>query len=203
MVLVPLCQIARSSLRQQYPKPFPVYVGLLTTGLSSVLRKQRAATAVTQPEKKHNKESQEAGKRKEATHSVSRCVYTAGVATAALVHLWSLYHISSSSDLSFSSVFGKLGFLVSRTYGSGPEDGILAFLQRDMFLNAASVLANSIYRTLDLRRLGYITTKEAVSASLAVLAAQPVVGPAAAHIGFLGWREEVFMRVNRRISPRN
>ncbi|KAI3571599.1 hypothetical protein IWW34DRAFT_768508 [Fusarium oxysporum f. sp. albedinis] len=184
-------------------QPFPVYVGLLTTGLSSVLRKQRAATAVTQPEKKHNKESQEVGKRKEETHSVLRFVYTAGVATAALVHLWSLYHISSSSDLSFSSVFGKFGFLVSRTYGSGPEDGILAFLQRDMFLNAASVLANSIYRTLDLRRLGYITTKEAVSASLAVLAAQPVVGPAAAHIGFLGWREEVFMRVNRRISPRN
>jgi hypothetical protein len=71
-----------------------------------------------------------------------------------------------------------------------------------MFMNAASVLANSFYRTLDLRRLGYITSKEALTASLAVLVAQPVLGPAAAHIGFLGWREEVFMRIDRRISAR-
>ncbi|KAF4966825.1 hypothetical protein FSARC_5540 [Fusarium sarcochroum] len=184
-------------------QPFPIYVSLITTGLSSILRKQEITTTVSQPEAKHNKGNKELGKRKESAHSVLRLLYTAGAATATLVHLWSLYRISSSSDLGFSGVFGKIGFLVSRTYGSQPEDGIIAFFQRDMFLNAASVLAHSIFRTLDLRRLGYITTKEAVSASLAVVAAQPILGPAAAHIGFLGWREEVFMRMSRRINNSN
>ncbi|KAM0553211.1 hypothetical protein ACHAPJ_007498 [Fusarium lateritium] len=191
------------NLRQKFVglwQPFPVYVGLITAGFSSIRRKQGADTRVSQPEAKHYKGSKERRVRKESAHSLLRLVYTTGVATTALLHLWSLYHISSSPDLSFSGVFGTIGSLVSKTYSPQLEDGIIAFFQKDMFLNAASVLAHSIYRALDLRRLGYITTKEAVSASLAVVVAQPVLGPAAVHIGFLGWREEVFMRMNRRIN---
>jgi hypothetical protein len=134
---------------------------------------------------------------------VLRSVYVAGTATAALVHLWSLYRISSSSDLSFSGVFGKIGELVTGSYGSDPESRIFGFLQRDMFLNAASVFTHNLYRILQLRTSGYVTNKEALGASLAVVVAQPVLGPAAAHIGLLGWREEVFMRINRRISVNN
>ena len=126
-----------------------------------------------------------------------------GTAATALVHIYTLYRTASSPDLSFSGVFGSIRYIVSGASPSDPSDRIHVFLQRDMFLNAVSVLANSFYRTLTLRRLGYITNKEALTASLAALVAQPVFGPAATHIAFLGWREEMFMRIDRRIGTNN
>ncbi|KAF4339130.1 zeaxanthin epoxidase chloroplastic [Fusarium beomiforme] len=181
-------------------QPFPAYVGLITAGLSAILRKRKISNP---PESKTSKDIQGSQKQKAETHSLLRTVYMVGTATTALVHLYTLYRISTTSNLSFSDVFGSIRYLVSGASPSDPANKIQVFLQRDMFLNAASVLANAIYRTLDLRRLGYITNKEALMASLAVLVAQPVFGPAAAHIGFLGWREEVFMRVQRRIGVSN
>ncbi|KAI6765937.1 hypothetical protein HG530_007007 [Fusarium avenaceum] len=184
-------------------QPFPVYAGLLTAGISTVLRRQRTATTATADQPKTPKGRQEVRRQKEATHSMLRSVYIAGTATTALVHLWSLYRISSSSDLSFSGVFGKIGELVTGSYGSDPASKIFGFLQRDMFLNATSVFAHNIYRILHLRTSGYVTNKEAVGATLALVVAQPVLGPAAAHIGLLGWREEVLMRISRRVSVDN
>ncbi|KAL9573477.1 hypothetical protein ACKAV7_002021 [Fusarium commune] len=181
-------------------QPFPVYVGLITAGFSTFLRKQRASNT---PQPKTSKESLGPRKQKAETDSLLRSVYVVGTAATALVHIYTLYRTASSPHLSFSGVFGSIRYLVSGTYPSDPADKIHVFLQRDMFLNAVSVLANSIYRMLDLRRLGYITDKEALAASLAVLVAQPVLGPAAAHIGFLGWREEMFMRIDRRIGAYN
>ncbi|KAM0324282.1 hypothetical protein ACHAPQ_008381 [Fusarium lateritium] len=184
-------------------QPFPVYVGLLTAGFSSILRKRGASTIAAEHLPKTPKDKKELRRQREATHSVLRAVYVAGTATAALVHLWSIYRISSSPDLTFSGVFGKIGELVTDSYGSDPESRIFGFLQRDMFLNAASVFAHNVYRILDLRTSGYVTSKEALGASLALVVAQPVFGPAAAHIGLLGWREEVLMRIYRRIKVDN
>ncbi|KAF4421743.1 Zeaxanthin epoxidase chloroplastic [Fusarium acutatum] len=181
-------------------QPFPVYVGLITAGLSTFLRSQRARDT---PQPKPSKESLGPRKRKAEAASLLRSVYVVGTAATALVHLYILYRTASSPDLSFSGVFGGIGYLVSGTSPSDPSHKIHVFLQRDMLLNAISVLANSFYRTLDLRRLGYITSKEALTTSLAVLVAQPVLGPAATHIAFLGWREEMFMRIDRRISTCN
>ncbi|KAF4337463.1 zeaxanthin epoxidase chloroplastic [Fusarium beomiforme] len=181
-------------------QPFPVYVGLITAGVSTFLRSQRARDT---PQPKPSKESLGPRKRKAETVSLLRSVYVVGTAATAILHLYTLYRIASSPDLSFSGVFGSIRYLVSGTSPSDPSDKIYVLLQRDMFLNAVSVLANSFYRTLDLRRLGYITTKEALTTSLAVLVAQPVLGPAATHIAFLGWREEMFLRIDRRISTCN
>ncbi|KAF4991681.1 hypothetical protein FGRMN_7654, partial [Fusarium graminum] len=166
-------------------QPFPLHVSLIVAGVSRYLRKRDIADQGT--------ESKIDGlrKRREATRSISKVVYKAGAAGAALVHFWSIYRILRGQDLSLSDVFGGLRSLVSKSYGPTIEDGIIAFFQRDMFLHALSVVAHSIYRTLDLRRLGYITTNEAVSTLVVSLAMQPVFGPAAVHIGFLGWREEM------------
>ena len=173
-------------------QPFPVWVGLITAGTTAILRKREAATQLDS--------KKPAAEQKRETRSLLRKVYIAGAAGAALIHFWSLYRIATSRDLSVSSVFSTFKSLVSGAYGSGTENKIFTFLQRDMFLNVASVLAHSLYRTLDLRCKGYITNKEAVTASLATLVAQPIVGPATAHIGFLGWREEMFARVQKRIE---
>ncbi|KAF5632679.1 zeaxanthin epoxidase chloroplastic [Fusarium sp. NRRL 52700] len=184
-------------------QPFPVYVGLITAGASTVLRTHRAKDAATQPQTKTSKESSGRKKQVAETHSLLRSVYMAGTAATALVHLYTIYRTATNQNLSFSGVFGSIRYLVSGAFPTDPSDKIHVFLQRDMFLNAVSVLANCLYRTIDLRRLGYITSKEALTTSLAVLVAQPVLGPAATHIAFLGWREEMFMRIDRRISTGN
>lgn len=176
----------------------PLYVALFTTVLSTALRKHRVRNASNPPESEISKKIQNPDKRESDTHSLLRCVYIAGTATTALIHLYVLCRISRTSNLRLSDVFGSIG--ASGISPSEPTDKICTFWQRDMLLNAASVLANSVYRILDLRFLGYITNKEALTTSVAVLISQPVLGPAAAHIGFLGWREEVYMRVRRRIS---
>ncbi|KAF5681260.1 zeaxanthin chloroplastic [Fusarium heterosporum] len=175
-------------------QPFPLHVSLIVAGVSGYLRKRNIADQGTESKTDDLRE------RRETTRSVLDIVYKVGAAGAALIHFWSLYRILRSEDLTFSDVFGDLRSLVSKSYGPTIEDGSIAFFQRDMFLNALSVVTHSIYRTLDLRRLGYITTKEAVSTVLASLAMQPVFGPAAVHMGFLGWREEMFARMSRRIS---
>ncbi|GKU07493.1 zeaxanthin chloroplastic [Fusarium langsethiae] len=180
-------------------QPFPVYVGLITAGVSTVLRKMKSNPA-THSSSNTPKESRNAVKQKDPSRSLLRYIYTGGAATATAIHLWSLYKIWSDPNLSVSGVFGTVGYLISGKVGSDPNTKIAEFLQRDMFLNGVSVLVHSLYRTLDLRRVGYITNKETVAASLAVLIAQPIVGPAAAHIGFLGWREEMFYRVNKRVE---
>ncbi|SCV58308.1 related to hydroxylase [Fusarium fujikuroi] len=180
-------------------QPFPVCVSIITAGLSIFLRGQK----VRDTQHKTSKESQCPRKRKAETHSLLRSVYMVGTAATALVHIYTLYRTASSPSLSFSGVFGSIRYIVSGASPSDPSDRIHVFLQRDMFLNAVSVLANSFYRTLTLRRLGYITSKEALTASLAALVAQPVLGPAATHIAFLGWREEMFMRIDRRIGTNN
>ncbi|OBS27896.1 hypothetical protein FPOA_01838 [Fusarium poae] len=180
-------------------QPFPAYVGLITAGVSTILRNTKGSSATRCSSNKSN-ENGMFTKQKDPSGKLLRYIYACGAVTTAGVHLWSLYQIWSDPNLSVSSVFGTVGYLISGKMSSDPKTKIAEFLQRDMFLNGASVLVHCLYRTLGLRRAGYITNKETVTASLAVLIAQPIVGPAAAHIGFLGWREEMFYRVNKRIE---
>lgn len=184
-------------------QPFPVYVGALVAGLSTVFRRQKTTTAASGLKMKQSQGNERPSKQDKTTQSTLKLVYAGGAAATTLVHLWAVYRILSSSDLSFSAVFGNLSFLLSGSHASTPKEDVLLFLQRDMLLNAASVLAHNLFRILHLRSLGYVTTKQAVAASLATVVAQPVVGPAAAHISFLGWREDVFTKVQRRISASN
>lgn len=184
-------------------QPFPIYVGALVAGLSTVFHRQKATATVSALKMKQSQASEKPSKQDKATQSTLKLVYAGGVAATALVHLWAVYRILSSSDLSVSAVFGNPAFLLSGSHASTPKDDVLLFFQRDMVLNAASVLAHNFFRVLHLRSLGYVTTKQAVVASLVTVVVQPVVGPAAAHIGFLGWREDVFTKVQQRISGCN
>ncbi|KAF4455187.1 hypothetical protein F53441_2425 [Fusarium austroafricanum] len=173
-------------------QPFPLYVSALTFGLSTILRRQQTSSL---PAEKHKEPVQD----RHEGQWILRHAYTTRATAAAVVHLWIMYKISSNPSLTFSGVFGGLSGLVTAPQDTSVAGSIIGFFQRDMLLNAASVLAHNIYRTLDLRRSGYITTNESVSACLASLVAQPVLGPAAVHIGFLGWREDVLMRTSRQI----
>ncbi|KAI8692463.1 FAD-binding-3 domain-containing protein [Fusarium sp. Ph1] len=184
-------------------QPFPIYVGILVAGLSTVFRRQKATAAVSGLKMKQSQASERPSKQDKATQSTLKLVYAGGAAATALIHLWAVCRILSSSDLSFSAVFGNPSFLLSGSHASTPKDDVLLFFQKDMLLNAATVLAHNVFRILHLRSLGYVTTKQVVATSLVTVVAQPVVGPAAAHISFLGWREDVFTKVQRRINACN
>lgn len=177
-------------------QPFPALVGLLTSGLSRLSHSHKPVRKDDLSTKQTQKRGQP---RRNVTPTSLRLVYTVGTTATALVHFWSIYRIWKSPGVSFSQVFGGLGGLISTAHASGPQDDILLFFQRDLFLNVTSVLVQSIYRIFHLRALGYITTRETGIASATTVLAQVVIGPAAAHIGLCGWREEVFSRVNRRI----
>ena len=184
-------------------QPFPIYVGVLVAGVSTVFRRQKTTATVSGLKMKQRQASDRPRKQDKATQSTLKLVYAGGAAATALIHLWAVCRILSSPDLSFSAVFGNPSFFLSGSHASTPKDDVLLFFQRDMLLNAATVLAHNVFRILHLRSLGYVTTKQAVAASLVTVVAQPAVGPAAAHIGFLGWREDVFTKVQRRISACN
>ncbi|KAH6995512.1 hypothetical protein BKA56DRAFT_538510 [Ilyonectria sp. MPI-CAGE-AT-0026] len=177
-------------------QPFPALVGLLTSGLSRLSHSRRPVGKDDLSTKQTKKRGQP---RRNLTPTSLRLVYTVGTTATALGHFWSIYRICKSPGMSFSQVFGGLGGLISTVHASDPQDDILLFFQRDLFLNVTSVLVQSIYRIFHLRALGYITTRETGIASATTVLAQVIIGPAAAHIGLCGWREEVFSRVNRRI----
>ncbi|KAI8724340.1 FAD-binding-3 domain-containing protein [Fusarium sp. LHS14.1] len=178
-------------------QPFPIYVGVLVAGLSTVFHRQKATAAVSALKMKQSQSSNKSIKQEKAMQSALKLVYSGGAVATAFVHLWTVYRVLSSSDLSFSTVFGNPSFLLSGSHASTSKDDVLLFFQRDMLLNAASVLAHNVFRILHLRSLGYVTTKQAVVASLVTVVAQPIVGPAAAHIGFLGWREDIFTKIQQ------
>lgn len=184
-------------------QPFPIYVGVLVAGLSTVLRRHKTTAAASGLKSKQSQASERSIKQHKTTQSTLKLVYAGGAAATALIHLWTVYRILSSSDLSFSAVFGNPSFLLSGSHASTSKDDVLLFFQRDMLLNAASILAHNVFRILHLRSLGYVTTKQAVVASLVTVVAQPIVGPAAVHVGFLGWREDVFTKVQRQIRGFN
>ncbi|KAI1016880.1 hypothetical protein LB504_007119, partial [Fusarium proliferatum] len=87
---------------------FPVYVGLITTGLSTFMRGRG-----TRDTPKPSKEISGPRKRKTETHSLLRSVYMVGTAATALVHIYALYRTASSPGLSFSRVFGSIRYIVS------------------------------------------------------------------------------------------
>ncbi|KPM42081.1 hypothetical protein AK830_g4464 [Neonectria ditissima] len=173
-------------------QPFPIIVGLLTSGISPLSKRLASRKDVTAKQTKQREKPQ-----KNATPTSLRLIYAVGATASALAHFWSMYRIWKSPELSFSQVFGRFGGLLSASHASDPQSDILLFFQRDMFLNIASVFVQNIYRIFHLRALGYVTTKEAGIASAATVLAQGIIGPAATQIGLCGWREEVFSRVNR------
>lgn len=113
-------------------QPFPIYVGVLVAGLSTVFRRQKTTAAVSGLKMKQSQASERPSKQAKATQSTLKLVYAGGAATTALVHLWAVYRILSSSELSFSAVFGNPSSQLSVSHASAPKDDVLLFFQRDM-----------------------------------------------------------------------
>lgn len=58
-------------------------------------------------------------------------------------------------------------------------------------LITANVIAHCLQSTFELRKLGYATTRQAISAALTILLGTKMVGPVAVYAGMWYWRENV------------
>ncbi|KAH7155908.1 hypothetical protein EDB81DRAFT_646640, partial [Dactylonectria macrodidyma] len=161
-------------------QPFPLLVGILTGWLSRLSSKRMVPRSDVASTKQAEQRTRP---RRNATQSSLRLTYAVGTTASTLVHFWTIYRIWKDPELSLSQVFGRLGGLLSGSHAADPQDAILVFLQKDIFLTVTSILVQSVYQIFHLRALGYITTKEAGIASAISISAQGIIGLAAAHIG--------------------
>lgn len=64
-------------------------------------------------------------------------------------------------------------------------------------LMSANIIAHCLQSTFEMRRLGYVTTKQALSATLVMMLGTTLVGPVSIYIGTWQWRESVINRLSR------
>ncbi|KAF4540041.1 FAD binding domain containing protein [Lasiodiplodia theobromae] len=153
-------------------QPFPIYIAGLTFAISAIIRKAQGAN------------SQPIEREMFALADVAplRAAYGAVFWTTAIAHIATLvYLFSNTATMSISEVFFKLSGTV--------DESVFLFFKHDFLICFAAVFVWCLYSAYELRRTGYVKTEQAVRAALATLAAQVVVGPGAAYVGFWSWRE--------------
>ncbi|EKG11619.1 hypothetical protein MPH_11112 [Macrophomina phaseolina MS6] len=158
-------------------QPFPLYVAMLTATISALIRYLSPTEAL----------DTEMFDRKDL--APLSAAYAFAFCTTAATHLCTLVYLASSSTLSVASAFFNLqppGLPVTH-----PGKSVFAFFKWDMVLCFAAVFVWCLYSVFELRRVGYITTKQAVVAAVVTAVAQVVVGPGAAYVGLWAWREGV------------
>lgn len=158
-------------------QPLPVYVAFLTWSFSRLISMVRKSDkAETSPF------DWELFEQKDLAPLYAG--YTFVFAVTAVSHAYALLY-SSSNSLNLWETF----FSLPAMRDVGLTGDIFGFFKYDMVLAMAAILVWSLYSVFELRRLGYVTTVQAVRAGLAVLAGQVVVGPGATYAGLWAWRE--------------
>lgn len=160
-------------------QPSPTYVCVLTYGISSILARI------------NHKDAYDSLFELEDVMPL-RLTYGVAFTITALSHVSILIYILSNASLSVAEIFFRLPSPDSMLNGL---NSMFDFFKWDMTLYFASTAIWSLYSIFELRRTGYITTLQAVRVALVAVAAQVVVGPAAAYIGVWAWREEAIVKV--------
>lgn len=106
----------------------------------------------------------------------------------AIVHICSISYIWATPSLSATRIFWNIA---ASSGSADPRTVLNWFWQNDMILYFASITAWTLYSVYDMRRLGYATTRQAISAALTAIAGQLLVGPGATYAGVWYWRETV------------
>ncbi|CAG9948074.1 unnamed protein product [Clonostachys rosea f. rosea IK726] len=172
-------------------QPFPVFVGVLTTGLSKFYASKRPALdEKLEPAERKKKD-------RKASLQTLRRVYAVGFGVTALCHVGSMISIWNTPGQSVSQVLGNLGSPFAEKVDETPGAGIPLFFRWDMALNCASAAVQGVHRIWELRSYGYITTASALRATLLAAAGTVVAGPAATQIGIMAWREEILVGLAR------
>ncbi|KAJ5355557.1 FAD binding domain-containingprotein [Penicillium cataractarum] len=120
-----------------------------------------------------------------------KTVYIYAFAVQATAHITSVTYAWHHPSINLAETFFALPNPLNRDWNL-PSVGetMAAVLRYDMFLAVTAFFGSNIYSIWNLRRLGYIKTREALNAALAVLVGQVFVGSGATWAGLWYWRED-------------
>jgi hypothetical protein len=123
--------------------------------------------------------------------------YKYAFAVQATAHVATLAY-ALSSGLSLSRTFFGLPNIFNGEWNLPDTSSKLnVFFKFDQLFATTSIFASNLYSVWDLRRLGYISTKQALQAAFGIVAGQAVVGSSATWAALWHWREKVLSSMGR------
>jgi len=129
---------------------------------------------------------------------VLKSVYRYTFAMQASTHFAILMYAHHHSIISIKSImFGLLSFFQSGGNISRVKSRVTISLWYDMAIAVAVWLLGNLYAIWNLRRLGYIKTRDVHAPVLGIMAGQILVGPGATWVGLWYWREGVLSELKR------
>lgn len=139
-----------------------------------------------------NKEESELDRYKGKDLSALKFLYSYAFITQATVHLatFAFVHYEANTSV-FNVVWGLSRSFQLRQNSDNPGSPPNFLLGLDMTLAAMAWFIGNLYSIWDLRRLGYIKTRDAIAPVLGVILGQALVGPGATWVGQWYWRETV------------
>ncbi|OTA87927.1 hypothetical protein M434DRAFT_80753 [Hypoxylon sp. CO27-5] len=171
------------ALWQFAPPLFNVLTNVFSAGIT---RWQRGNKSVAEYEEEHDMDCH-----KKEEVPILKSVYTYAFAVQATAHVSTLLYAWAHPGISIAKTFFGLPNPFAPNWNL-PTLGakIATFFKYDMALATVSFVSSNLYSIWDLRRLGYIGTREAAKVALSVIAGQFLVGSGATWAGLWYWRED-------------
>ncbi|KAI1408058.1 FAD binding domain protein [Hypoxylon sp. FL1857] len=171
------------ALWQFAPPLFSVLTNVFSAGLK---RWQRGNKSVIEYDEEHDFDCYN---KKEVP--ILKSVYTYAFAVQATAHISTLLYAWTHPGISIAKTFFGLPNPFTPNWNLPTLSAKAAtFIKYDMALATVSFVGSNLYSIWDMRRLGYIKTREASKAALAVIAGQFLVGSGATWAGLWYWRED-------------
>ncbi|KAI1500210.1 FAD binding domain protein [Biscogniauxia marginata] len=175
------------------PPLFSVLTSVFSNGLRLWKRRNMS-------EKEREKRDERARYEAYSTKDVPdlQTVYTYAFATQATAHIATLAYSYFNPGLSISRTFFGLPNPLSSNWNiPDTASKVAVFFKYDMVLAFSAIVASNLYSVWDLRRLGYIKTRDALKAGAGVMLGQLTVGTGATWAGLWYWREGVLAGLRR------
>jgi hypothetical protein len=179
----------------------PLLFSVLTLGFSKALRplkqqrqhpnRQPSETDAKSNEDPDVRESEAFDQYKSADVPILQSVYMYAFTVQATAHIATLVY-SYSAGLPLSTTFFGLPNVFEKSWELGDISSQVAmFFKFDQVFATAAILASQLYSVWDLRRLGYIKTRDALKAAGGVILGQGLLGSGATWAGLWYWKEKI------------
>lgn len=172
----------------------PVFVPALTSLISAGIRwwNRRRGPKHREQEKDEGSHSSSEGL------SVLKSAYASVFTVQAAAHIAILAYSRFHPSISISDMFFGVPNPFSPRWNL-PDTAAKAnvFLKYDMLISCTASVASNLYSIWDLRRKGYVSTRDAMRAAVGVAMGVVAVGPGATWMGLSYWREGVIVDVGR------
>ncbi|KAI5927509.1 FAD binding domain protein [Camillea tinctor] len=172
---------------QAAPVLVPVFTALITTGLRWWRNRPQ------QPTKGFKRDIESASQQTaEEEYASLEGIYTHNIAVQAASHIATLVYAYFNPNISIAEMFFGVPSPLSAKWDLPTTTSEVAvFLKFDLAIASTAWLVSGLYSIWNLRRHGYIRTRDAVKATVASFLGQVVIGPGATWTCLAYWEESV------------